>query len=151
MRSLDFGRDALTSCVAAAMLTGCGGAQPPIGPLGAALSVQPTATAARRGASSMLHGAKSADLIYIANTSDDTVLVYSYPKGKLVGTLTALPFPLGECVDRSGDVYIVTGYSQKRGSLIYEYAHASTNPIATLTDEGSGFGCAVNQTTGQPQ
>jgi len=31
MRGLDFSRYALTSCVAAAMLTGCGGSQPPIG------------------------------------------------------------------------------------------------------------------------
>src|SRR5579871_4823024 len=31
MRSLDFGRYALSSCVAAAMLVGCGGSQPPIG------------------------------------------------------------------------------------------------------------------------
>ena len=31
MRRLDFGRMALCSCVAAAMLAGCGGPQPPIG------------------------------------------------------------------------------------------------------------------------
>ncbi|MGP8100872.1 MAG: peptidase S8 [Candidatus Cybelea sp.] len=31
MKSLDFGRYALSSCVAAAMLAGCGGSQPPIG------------------------------------------------------------------------------------------------------------------------
>jgi hypothetical protein len=31
MKSLDFSRYALSSCVAAAMLAGCGGSQPPIG------------------------------------------------------------------------------------------------------------------------
>src|SRR5580704_13642474 len=31
MKSLDFGRCALTSCAAVAMLAGCGGSQPPIG------------------------------------------------------------------------------------------------------------------------
>jgi len=34
MKGLDFGRFALTSCVAAAMLAGCGGSQPPIGATG---------------------------------------------------------------------------------------------------------------------
>ena len=31
MKSLDFSRYALTCCVAAAMLAGCGGSQPPVG------------------------------------------------------------------------------------------------------------------------
>jgi hypothetical protein len=35
MKSLGFGRYALFCCVAAAMLAGCGGLQPPIGPLSA--------------------------------------------------------------------------------------------------------------------
>ena len=35
MRSLGFGRYAFNSCVAAAMLAGCGGSQPPIGAPGA--------------------------------------------------------------------------------------------------------------------
>jgi hypothetical protein len=34
MRGLDFSRYALTGCVAAAMLAGCGGSQPPISPAG---------------------------------------------------------------------------------------------------------------------
>lgn len=35
MESLDFDRGALTSCVAAAFLAGCGGSRPPIGAPGA--------------------------------------------------------------------------------------------------------------------
>ena len=35
MESLDFDRGALTSCVAAAFLTGSGGSRPPIGAQGA--------------------------------------------------------------------------------------------------------------------
>ena len=34
MKNLEFGRIILSSCVAAAMLAGCGGSQPPIGALG---------------------------------------------------------------------------------------------------------------------
>ena len=37
MSILGFGRHALTSCVAAAMLAGCGGSQPPVGTPGAML------------------------------------------------------------------------------------------------------------------
>jgi hypothetical protein len=35
MKSLDFGRYALCNCLAAKMLVGCGGSQPPIGAPGA--------------------------------------------------------------------------------------------------------------------
>jgi hypothetical protein len=35
MKISDFGRYALSSCVAATMLAGCGGSQPPIGAPGA--------------------------------------------------------------------------------------------------------------------
>jgi hypothetical protein len=34
MKNLEFGHNILSSCVAAAMLAGCGGSQPPIGALG---------------------------------------------------------------------------------------------------------------------
>jgi hypothetical protein len=48
MRSLDFIRYALSSCVAAAMLAGCGGSQPPIGAPGA-MPQSPTKSARFNG------------------------------------------------------------------------------------------------------
>jgi hypothetical protein len=51
MKSLDFGRYALCSCVAAAMLIGCGGSQPPIGVSGVMPQSSQPAQAGPRGPS----------------------------------------------------------------------------------------------------
>ena len=84
------GRYALSSCVAAAMLAGCGGSQPPIGVLGAAPQTSAVARHADRGKSWMLPEAKSKDLLYVSTS--DSVYVFSYPKGTLVGTLTGFDY-----------------------------------------------------------
>src|SRR3984957_12031743 len=137
MRSLDFGRCALTSWVAA-MLTGCGALQSPIGAPGAMPQTFALATHAARGKSWMLPEAKS----------DDHLLIFSYPKGKLVGEITV---PSGDfaglCSDSAGDVF-VTSVGSRSQSNILEYAHGGTEPIGTLDDPGWPNGCAVDPTTG---
>lgn len=101
------------------------------------------------GKSWMASDATNNQLLYVSDAGRNDVYVYSYPKGKLVGTLTGFNFPEGECVDNSGNVWIVnTGTSQIAGSLI-EYAHAGTTPIATLDDTGqSPVGCSINKRNG---
>ncbi len=61
-------RYALSSCVAAAMLAGCGGSQPPIG---APAMPQSRAIAqdGARGKSWMLADAKNSDLYYLAEST----------------------------------------------------------------------------------
>jgi hypothetical protein len=59
----DFGRFALSTCVAAAMLAGCGGSQPPIGAPGAMQSHTITTHAAHAG-SSMAPEAKGQAMPY---------------------------------------------------------------------------------------
>lgn len=94
------------------------------------------------GASWMAPEAKTDDLLYVTNAY--TVTVYSYPKGKLVGTLRHFLRPLGECSDQAGDVFIANGEGQ-----VFEYAHGGKEPIATLTLSGYAPGsCAVDPTTG---
>ena len=89
----------------------------------------------------MLPEAKSEDLLYITNVY--TVTVYSYPQGKLVGTLKHFYRPAAECSDKAGDVFIVDG------GIIYEYAHGGKKPIQTLsTSPLGGQGCASDPTTG---
>ena len=76
--------------------------------------------------------------------SDETgsVYVFSYPKGTPKGTLTGIPDPQGECVDRKGDVFITTF----GGGEILEYAHGGTTPIATLQNPGEYMeGCSVDR------
>ncbi|MFZ0681295.1 MAG: hypothetical protein WAM84_00285 [Candidatus Cybelea sp.] len=124
-----------------AAFAGCGGPQTPVTP-----APQQNAPAARdsgHGRSWMLPEAKSEDLIYVSNVY--TITVYSYPKGKLVGTLDNFYKPYGECVDTKGNVWI----TDSSFGRIYEYAHGGTKPIQTLKDpEYVPYGCAVDPTTG---
>lgn len=115
------------------MLAGCSaGSQSPVTPVGA---MQQT-----RGRSWMAPDAKRSDLLYIAEQIG-SVDVFSYPKGTLKGTLTGLPDPQGECVDKNGDVFVTTFGGQE----IVEYAHGGTSPIETLQNPGEEMeGCSVD-------
>jgi hypothetical protein len=94
----------------------------------------------------MLPEAKKAKaLLYITDGTAGDAYVYSYPKGKLVGTLTGFSDPGGECVDAKGDVFITENY----GHEIDEYAHGGTARIATLNDtDYQPYDCKVDPTTG---
>jgi len=126
-----FARRGVSLCAAAALLAGCGGSLPQSPAL-------PQSAADDRPA-------KSAGLLYVSDTVSNEVYVYSYPKGKLVQTLSGFYEPAGECVDDAGNVYIAnTG-----GSNVLEYAHGGTTPIAALKDNGYfPVGCSVDPTTG---
>jgi hypothetical protein len=92
----------------------------------------------------MKPAAKKSDLLYLDDQTGD-VYVYSYPKGELMGTLTGLPDPQGECVDKKGDVFFTTFSSEE----ILEYAHGGTSPINTLSNPGEYMeGCSVDTKTG---
>lgn len=136
---------ALCICVAAALLAACGGLRPPIGAPRAIPQSRVSIThAAQRDddGSWMAADAASQDLLYISNVR--TVTVYSYPQGKLVGTLRRFYSAQGECVDQRGDVFITNlGTNQ-----IFEYAHGSKKRLRTLTGYGGPAGCSVDPTTG---
>ncbi len=99
----------------------------------------------------MEHDAKSQALLYVSDLATDDVDVFSYPRGKLVGTLTGFDYPAGECVDRLGDVFIAqkqTFYPSQTPS-IFEFAHGGTSPIAVLSDPAEQpVGCSVDPATG---
>jgi hypothetical protein len=148
---------ALTMCAGMVAFAGCAG-----GSATAPGLTQPAQVAAPSGFHfTALHGvplerrdhahswmdraAKSMSLLYISDYNTDDVYVVSYPKGKLVGTLTGFDHPQGECVDASNDVWI----TNTNASEIVEYAHGGTNPIATLIDSGQyPVGCSIDPTTG---
>ena len=73
MKSFGLGKYALSVGVAAALLAGCAGSQPPIGAPGAMPQTSALATHADSGTSWMLRGAKNEDLLYVSNHSSDTV------------------------------------------------------------------------------
>ena len=143
MKSLDFGRLALCSCVAVAVLSGCGASPPPIGPAGAMPQRRAIATHVKPGGSWMLPEAQGDDLLYASEES--SVLVFSYPALKLVGTLTGFSNPDGICVDEASNVWIVDAWPAK----LVKYAHGGKTPIKTIVWKGGGLpdSCAFDPKT----
>lgn len=93
----------------------------------------------------MAPDAKRHDLLYVSDGPNNVVDVYTYPKGKLVGTLGGFSWPEGECADAQGNVWIT---SQDQFE-IFEYAHGGKTPIATITQQDQLLdGCSVDTTTG---
>lgn len=118
---------------------GCGSSQS-FSPLGA---IPPSAIGSTR--SWMSPDAKRRDLLYVSDFQNNDVSVFSYPEGKLKGTLTGFTEPYGECADAAGDIFIANGSPPE----ILEYAHGGTTPIATLDDPGQyPYSCSVDPTTG---
>jgi hypothetical protein len=96
----------------------------------------------------MAPGAAKGDLLYISSYANGEVLVYSYPQGKLVGTLTGFYGPDGICVDKRGDIWIVNNNAAGVVGVV-EYKHGGTSPIATLVDPGYfPVNCSIDPTTG---
>jgi DNA-binding beta-propeller fold protein YncE len=57
--------------------------------------------------------------------------------------------PFGECVDKTGDVFVAEFGGNAGTAAILEYAHGGTSPIATLSDPGyHPESCSIDPTTG---
>jgi hypothetical protein len=87
--------------------------------------------------------AKNRDLLYVSSLTG-AVSFYSYPQGKLAGTLTAPDGEGGLCSDRQGNVYVPS----PEYARVTIYAHGATTPSATLTDDSGPLECAVDPKTG---
>ncbi len=143
MKSLDFGRFALTMGVTAVLLAGCGGSQMGVPQTGAVPPVRAVAQNAITQSRAHRASGSSGDLLYLGTAHG--ILMLTYPDATLVGTLpssTRYPYV---CADPgNGNVFVA-----ERG-VINEYAHGGTSIIATLTpgpyDDLAG--CSVDPTTG---
>ena len=144
MKVPDFGRYALCSCVAAAMLAGCGGSLPPIGapgpmPQSSAIAahaamqqraaqplMQRTGVAARRddGSSSMRFssdGKDAAGYTYIGQFWAKGVNQYATNDRHNRGPVCEIPvegFATGISVDRSGKLYVTGDFKDDHGQQI---------------------------------
>ena len=137
LRSIRFG---FVCIVAPAVITGCAG---PVG----TQTASTFAPAARAIVGSHLapEAKMQPSLLYVSSILTNDVYVYSYPDGKLEGTLTGFDDPYGLCSDAAGDVWIVNDGANQ----IVEYKHGGTKPIATLSDPGEfPEGCSVDPVTG---
>jgi hypothetical protein len=133
------------SIVASVLVVGCNspGSMPTdFAPSAARTSLVSPSAHAR---SWMAPDAKRRDLLYISDFQNNEVSVFSYPEGKLKGTLTGFLGPFGECADPSGNIYI----ANDKPPEVLEYAHGGTTPIATIKDPGQyAYSCAYDPTTG---
>jgi len=150
----------LAAAAAAALLAGCGNAISPLqqsvsasnaAQLRAAGIVHPSLGLPRPISSSGEHswmapGAKkAASLLYVADEATGDVYVYSYPSGKLEGTLTGFNAPSGMCSNKAGDVFILNG----GGTSVEVFAHGGSTPLRTLGLPGyPELNCSVDPTTG---
>ena len=145
-RRLSPARFAWPARAIALALAGCSGGGPPS--VSAPITPAAIVEKAQLNRSWMAPEAKGEDLLYVSDGVSGNVYVLSYPRGKLVGELTGLDGPVGECVDNAGDVFIVI---QNRAE-VYEYAHGGTKPTERLKDRrgerGVPLGCSIDPETG---
>lgn len=149
----------------AAVLTGCGGgaSQSPLGfsgisqptaaervPLDEDGDLPGTASSVSLNVPRYHHSswisanAKNRKLLYVTGSSLGNVYIFSFPQMVYQGDISDLSVPGGECADKKGNVWIALQGS----SMLNEYAHAGTTPIATLSDPGIPVGCSVDPLTG---
>src|SRR5580658_10801865 len=92
---------------AVALLAGCsGGSQLGANPIQQNL----TSPVAQVGRSWMAPEAKKSDLAYISNFYNSTILVFTYPRGKYVGSLSS-DDPQGLCAAKTGNWWVVASGS----------------------------------------
>jgi PQQ enzyme repeat len=122
-----------------------GGVNSPIGkgPVIPAPDFSPAISPRNGEASWMARDTRTQNLLYVSNREDGSVFVYSYPQGKLNGSLFDVRAS-GLCSDGNGNVFI------PQGNEIREYAHGGTEPIVTLRNPLAGTVqfCAVDPATG---
>jgi hypothetical protein len=125
-----FGSCALTSCVAVAMLAGCGGSRPAI--------------VASAGPSSAIVG-KSQSLLYVTDPKAGNVYMIALPSGRLIGKLTGFSNAVGDCIDQHGNVFV----DSDAESRVRVYAHGARSTLRVLNDASwSPNACSVDPKTG---
>lgn len=136
MKSLDFGGCALSCCVAAVLLSGCGGSQPPIRP--ASFSQKgPQDQEVVKPSSVMPTYKVSGPLLYVANYGLDvtplTIYNVSEDRPKPIATISKdIDNSLGACIDRDGTLYVTNSPNSGTG-WVSEYALGQTKPLRVIT------------------
>lgn len=130
------------SLVLASVLAACSrGAAPPIAMPNSAIELQNISSAripvnfslpSDRRKSWMSAGAAKGALLYVSDSLLGDVFAFTWPKMRLIGNLSGLHFPQGECVDTNGNIWIA---NTKRAEMV-EFAHGGVKPIKTLSDRG---------------
>jgi hypothetical protein len=168
MKISDSGRYAFGTCVAVALLAGCGsaGSQSQLGPSGLGSSglnaAQPgtdllsrlsdmSTLAVKPGPPHPDHHRswvspdvrKARSLLFVSDFGTYDVYIYTLPGLVLKGTLTGFYAPDGECSDKDGNIWVTNSGTQQ----IFKLSRGGTilNTLNTGFDPAS---CAVDPTTG---
>ena len=121
------------------ILSGC---TAPLSQVGAPGSMQSDTLTVRSRHQLLPQSSSGQDLLYVSGI--EPVDFYTYPGGKMVGSLGTFRGPLGMCVDGAGDVFIPIYYDNQ----VLEYAHGGSAPIATITTANFPEDCSIDPTTG---
>jgi hypothetical protein len=126
----------LAACMAAALPACSSGAG------GSGMPAAPAAVSAGSPAQSWIDSkASKGTLLYVSDPGTATVGVFTFPKGRRIGTLKGFTQPMGECVDLSGNLYV----TDKAALKIYEFAHGKSKPIQIIdTTPYAPYKCAFN-------
>ncbi|MBV8531949.1 MAG: hypothetical protein JO104_11570 [Candidatus Eremiobacteraeota bacterium] len=136
---------ALSGCVAATLLGGCGSLQ---GPMPGAL---PSSAAVETSAARLPD--VQGDLLYVAHApgfydKNTLVSILSLPHGKRIATIS-LGELTGMCSDNAGNVWLIVYRSSRKAYYAEKYAHGGTEPIAQIRiPKYYGLGCAVDPSSG---
>lgn len=129
-------------CAAASTFAGCGGSstpQPAVPQAGMHAAARGFAT----GPARMSAMGTAVNLLYVSDLGANSVNVYTYAKGKLVGKLTGFGSVAGLCADKAGDVFVVD-----EAGPVQVFAHGGTTPIRELQTSGAPNSCAVDPSSG---
>ncbi|MGA8795658.1 MAG: hypothetical protein WB526_01155 [Candidatus Cybelea sp.] len=147
MKSLDFSRYALSSCVAVAILAGCGGSQQPISAPGFLQNISQSHEIVESSAVMPTYKV-SGPLLYVANWGpNEPVTIYEANANnpKPIATISKdIDFARGTCIDGDGTLYVANEPDSGTG-WVSEYAFGQTKPLRVIT-KGIDFPgyCAID-------
>jgi len=128
MRNLGFGRVTLCCCVAAAMMAGCSGSQPPIGASGAMSETVASTSRAFRTSYKV-----TPPLLYVTNIGYQDVTVYqatAKDSAPLATISDGIVIPGGACIDGQGTLYVTD--EPASDGWVSEYPLGKTTPSRTI-------------------
>jgi sugar lactone lactonase YvrE len=132
----EFSRYVLGSCVAAAMLAGCGGSQPPIGAPGTVAKGSQSREILKPSSLTPTYKV-SGPLLYVANYGLNAAPLTIYDANannpKPIATISKDIYnSRGVCIDGSGTLYVTNSGNSGTG-WVSEYAPGQTKPLRMIT------------------
>lgn len=111
-------------------------------------SNQPAFSFAAPAVSGPAYGNSNAGSLVYVSDGYSKIRMYDFPSLRRSGIIKGQALPGGECADSAGHVFVITRAGISQSSTISEYLAGGKNAVATLSDPGSAFGCAIDPVSG---